>query len=125
MTRLPRSLPIVASLALLAPWAAACTSYRVESAPAPMVVAEKRPKSVLLTLRSDREVELFGPVVVGDSLRGHDTAESVLRRTVALADIQTIRTRRFNPVKTFLMVAGVAAGVLLYDLLMSVNNTVP
>jgi hypothetical protein len=125
MTRLPRSLPIVASLVLLGPWTAACTSYRVESAPAPMVVAEKRPKSVLLTLRSDREVELFGPVVVGDSLRGHDTPESVLRRTVALADIQTIRTRRFNPAKSLLFVLAIGGGVVAYELLMSLNSTVP
>lgn len=125
MTRLPRSLPTVACLALLSPWAAACTSYRVETAPAPMVVAEKRPKSVLLTLRSDREVELFGPVVVGDSIRGHDTPESVLRRTVALADIQTIRIRRFNPAKSLLFVLAIGGGIAAYELMMSLNNTVP
>lgn len=125
MTRLPPSRATMLALGCLLPLGTGCTSYRVESNPAPMVVAERQPKSVLVTLHSNREVELFGPVVVGDSLRGHETPESVQRRTVALADIQTIRTRRFNPAKSFLLVAGVVAGVLVYDLLMSVNNTVP
>lgn len=125
MTRSPRSLAIILLLALLVPAAQACTSYRVETLPVPMVLAEREPKSVRVILRSNREVELFGPVIVGDSLRGHETAESVQRRTVALADIQTISTRRFNPGKSALFVVGIVGGVLTYQLLMSLNETVP
>lgn len=123
MTRMPPASSVI--LALLLPVATGCTSYRVDTQPVPLVLAERAPKSVLLTLRSNREVELFGPVVIGDSLRGHETAESVQRRTVALADIQTIRTRRFNLGKTLLFAAGIAGGVVLYELMMSLNETVP
>jgi hypothetical protein len=49
----------------------------------------------------------------------------VLLRTVALADIQTIRTRRFNPAKSLLFVLAIGGGVVAYELLMSLNSTVP
>ncbi|MDZ4674753.1 MAG: hypothetical protein SGI84_09875 [Gemmatimonadota bacterium] len=102
---------------------AGCTSYRIETAPVAQVVAEREPRSVLVTLSSDREVELFGPVIADDSLRGHPRAESVQRVSYALADIRTVKTKRFNLGKSLLYVAIAAGGVAVYELLMSLNAT--
>lgn len=102
---------------------AGCTSYRIETAPVAQVVAEREPRSVLLTLSSEREVELFGPVVSDDSLRGHPRAEAVQRVSYALADIRSIKTKRFNLGKSLLYVAIAAGGVAVYELLMSLNTT--
>lgn len=101
----------------------ACTSYRIETGPVARVVAEREPRSVLVTLGSDREVELFGPVVDADSLRGHPRAEAVARVSYALSDIRTIKTRRFNLGKSLLYVAIAAGGVAVYELMMSLNST--
>ncbi|MCL4866135.1 MAG: hypothetical protein KJZ47_09600 [Gemmatimonadales bacterium] len=100
-----------------------CTSYRVETGPVAQVVAEREPRSVLITLGSEREVEVFGPVVSDDSLRGHPRAEAVQRVSYALSDIRTIKTRRFNLGKSLLYVAIAAGGVAVYELLMSLNST--
>lgn len=120
----PRTHPHPLALAaLLTGTAAGCTTYRVETAPVPQVMAEREPRSVLITLSSNREVELFGPVVDDDSLRGHPRAEAVQRVSYALADIRTIKTRRFNLGKSLLYVAIAAGGVAVYELLMSLNAT--
>lgn len=102
-----------------------CTTYQVASAPPAQVIAVEQPSRVLLTLRSNREVELFGPVVLDDSIRGHPRAESVQRQTIALTDIATIQTRRFNLGKSLLVTLGVAGGLAVYEILMSLNGTTP
>ncbi len=119
--RMPAKLPTTVLAVALS--LAGCTSYRVETGPVPQVLAEREPRSVLVTLSSDREVEVFGPVVSEDSLRGHPRAEAVQRVSYALSDIRTIKTRRFNLGKSLLYVAIAAGGVAVYELLMSLNST--
>jgi hypothetical protein len=100
-----------------------CTTYQVETAPVPQVLAEREPRSVLVTLSSNREVEIFGPVVSEDSLRGHPRPESVQRVSYAVADVRTIKTRRFNLGKSLLYVGFAAGAVLAYQILMGLNET--
>lgn len=101
----------------------ACTSYRVQTAPLPEVLAERSPRSVLLTLTADRQVELFDPVVSGDTVRGNLTSASVDRRSVSLRDVRTVAVRQFNLGKSLLAVLAAVGGVVTYQLLMSLNET--
>lgn len=103
--------------------ATGCTSYRVETRPLPEVVPVEEPRSIRLTLRDDRTVELYQPTVANDSLRGHLTPTAVRRLTYPLASIQSASIRRFHLGRTALMVFGVIGGVVVYDQLMGLNNT--
>lgn len=111
-------------LILAAPAAAGgCTSYRVETRPVPELLEVERPGVMRVTLADDRVLELFQPSVADDSLRGHPTPTAVRRLSVPLGSIRSVAIRRFNLGKTVLLFAAIGGGVLVYDLLMGLNNT--
>lgn len=103
--------------------AAGCTSYRVETRPLPQVIEAEQPRVVRVTLGDDRTVELYQPSVLADSLRGHLTPTAVRRLSYPLLSVRSASIRRFHLGRTVLMVLSVGGGVLVYDLLMGLNNT--
>lgn len=117
-----RALPAALSLALTLALPG-CTGYHAETAPVPQVMAERTPRAVRIVVGSDRRVELFSPVLVNDTLRGHPRAASVERLSFPVASIRSISTRRFSLGKTVLMLLAVGGGLLAYDLMMSLNST--
>lgn len=100
-----------------------CTGYHAETAPVPQVMAERTPSAVRIVVGENRRVELYSPVLVNDTLRGHPRASSVQRLAFPVASIRSMSTRRFSLGKTLLMVLAVGGGVLAYDLLMSLNSS--
>lgn len=110
------------------PWlvvlaATGCTTYRVETRPLPEVLEAERPRVVRVTLGDDRVVELYQPTILADSLRGHLTPTAVRRLSYPLLSVRSASFRRFHLGRTVLMVLSVGGGILVYDLLMGLNNT--
>lgn len=118
MTRGPFVLTLLLVLA-----ATGCTTYRVETRPLPQVLEAEQPRVIRVTMTDDRIVELYQPTVLADSLRGHLTATSVRRLSYPLLSVRSASFRRFHLGRTVLMLAAVGGGVLVYDLLMGLNNT--
>lgn len=112
----------VTTLALLS--VGGCRSWRVSEVTPQQLIQGQTPSQVRVATTTDSaKVVLFQPIIIGDSLRGLPTELAVRPRMIALAQITEIATRRFNPGKTLLAVAAIAAGVVAYDLLMSLNQT--
>lgn len=116
-----RGLNVLPWLVMLA--ATGCTTYRVETRPLPQVIEAEQPRVVRVTLSDDRLVELYQPTILADSLRGHLTPTAVRRLSYPLLSIRSASFRRFHLGRTVLMVLSVGGGVLVYDLLMGLNNT--
>jgi hypothetical protein len=113
-------------LVLLLAGLTGCKGWRVETAPPADLVRTDRPEVVQITRAVEEsttvKVIMYSPEVVGDSLRGVPTELAIRPFTVPLKDIRRIATRHFNAGKTLLMVGAIVGGVLLYDLLMSLNE---
>ena len=100
---------------------AACTSTRVERGP----VHESLPSSgrngeVRLSLKNGEQIQMYRPVIEGDSVIGSSAPESndpQFRVAVAKGDILSVAVRKGNAFKTVLAVtAGVYGAVLLIAL---------
>lgn len=100
-----------------------CTGYHAETAPVPQVMADRRPSAVRIVVGENRAVELYSPVLVNDTLRGHPRASAVERLAFPVSAIRAISTRRFSLGRTLLLVGAIGGGVLIYDLLMSLNTS--
>jgi hypothetical protein len=74
-------------------------------------------------IRQDNaKVEIFDPVLVGDSIRGIPSARAIQRITVPLSDVRQIQSRRTSMGKTLLMVLAIGGGVAVYGLLQELNQ---
>ena len=105
---------------------AGCKGWRVEQVPPAQLVQEHRPEVVRLTRGSDSaqvKVLMYSPTVAGDSLKGFPTELAIQPFTVALSEVTQIATQHFSATKTILLVLGIGAGAVLYDLLQSLNQT--
>jgi len=101
---------------------AGCYGWRVEATPAATFVAETKPERVQV-LRTDRtKVELFGPAVAADSLKGFPTELAIRPITVPLSEIKSVATRHFSIKKTLGVGLIIVAGVFAYDQLMKLNQ---
>jgi len=124
MTRARRpGVTLTLAVAVLLPSVSGCTTYRLENRPIAEVLRDREPESVRVVVGDNRTVEVFQPVIVDDSLRGHPRAAAVERIAFPLSSVRSVAIKRFNLGKTLLFVAAVGGGVLLYDLLMSANST--
>ena len=116
-----RGLNVLPWLIMLA--ATGCTTYRVETRPLPEVIEAEQPRVIRVTLSDDRIVELYQPTVQADSLRGHLSPTAVGRLSYPLMSVRSASVRRFHLGRTALVVLSVGGGILVYDLLMGLNNT--
>lgn len=101
----------------------ACTSFRVETDPLPVVMAERRPALIRVQLSEDRTVDLYGPSFSNDTLRGHPRETAVERYAFPLNSVQEFSTKRFHLGKTLLSIAAIGGGVALFQLIQSSNST--
>jgi hypothetical protein len=83
-----------------------CHSWRVESTPLPETLAARRPDRIQVRGADTAYVELRHPSLVGDSIIGEARADHA-RIAVALGDIQQVRIRRPDAVKTVGLVAAI------------------
>ncbi len=103
-----------------------CRSWRVSEVTPQQLIQGQAPGQVRVATTTDStKVVLYQPTIIGDSLRGLPTELAIRPRMIALAQITEIATKHFNPGKSFLAVAAIAAGVVAYDLLMGLNQNSP
>jgi hypothetical protein len=94
---------------MLAVSLAACSEWQVQQTGPAELIALHHPDRVRLT-RSDRNaVVLRGPEIEGDSIYGAAGAHRMERTGVALGDVTSVATRKFDPVATGGLVLGSAA----------------
>ena len=120
MTRPRASLFRRLFLASAAASATACTSLHVEEGPGPTgrtLPGGGRGDEIVLTLKDGREVRMFYPTIVGDSVVGTPTSavdNDTPHITVAKADIARVAVWRTDAGKTAAaVVAGTAAAATL------------
>ena len=105
--------------------ASGCVStWRVESVPPREVVQRPGVEAVRITSidSAGTKVEIYDPVLVGDSITGHPTKTAVARIYVPLSHVKTIATQHHSVGKTALVFVGVGAAVAVYGLLQTLNQ---
>ena len=107
-------LPLVAS---------ACMAWRTQTEPTPETVAKAARRSgieaVRVVLKDGRQLDLRGPMIVGDSLVGYsrDLRADYARHAFAVKDIHSISTYGVDGALTAtVIVGGIAATVILVGL---------
>ncbi|MGH7561781.1 MAG: hypothetical protein ACRENB_12275 [Gemmatimonadales bacterium] len=114
------SLALVLSLSA---GSAGCVGWRTEQASPRELLSSGEPvRAVRVVRQNNDKVELFDPVLVGDSIRGGATERAIQRITVPLADIQSIQSRHTSFGRTVLMVLAIGGGVALYGVLQGLNQ---
>jgi hypothetical protein len=105
-------------LLLIAPWATACTGWRVQRLAPESVLVAQQPTRILVT-RTDGSRQVLGhPIVVQDTLQGTTSQGTAGPGTplpterIALSDVLHVSTREFSPGNTFGLLLGVSALVL-------------
>ncbi len=107
---LPRHLRRSLTVALIAAYVSACTSWRVESVPPARLLADRHPTKVLVTRHDSSRVTVVNPSLSGDSLVG-----SVHRATagIPLGDIESLAIRKGDALKTVGLIGAIAGGLLV------------
>src|SRR5256884_9694499 len=78
-----------------------CTAWRLETVSPAEVIARDKPSVVRVQYADERQEVLYQPEVRGDSLSGRDEPDAPeADRTVALADVTRIATRRVRAGRT-------------------------
>jgi hypothetical protein len=108
---------------MLALSASGCVGWKTESVgPQELLRDGHEIPAVRVIRQNDAKVEIFDPVLVGDSIRGIPTARAIQRITVPLSDVRQIQSRRTSMGKTLLMVLAIGGGVAVYGLLQELNQ---
>lgn len=114
-----RSLHLCGALAVLL---MGCQSWRVQPVTPVDYVRTARPEHIQVIRTDQTMVEMHGPVVVGDSLRGLRTAKAIRPFTVPLEEVERVAIRKFSLGRTALLVLSVGGGLFVYDQLMALNQ---
>jgi hypothetical protein len=111
-----------AAAAALAVGATGCVSWRVETVSPRELLRGKDVPAVRVSRPDRSKVELYDPQLAGDSIVGHPTDRAIARVAIPLAQIQTIETRHHSLGKSLLAGLAIGGGVVLYELLQSLNQ---
>jgi hypothetical protein len=89
--------------------AAACTSWKTQSAAPADVMREETSDRVRITRSDGSMIELIHPVLSGDSLSGRwaNTKDTSSRVSIPISDVRSVAVRRVSAGKTALLIAGV------------------
>ena len=106
-----RSAPAhLAAIAILAPLASGCMTWKTQSAAPEQVLAEKTPDRVRVTRPDGSTMELVHPLIVGDTLAGTRLGSSGTtsnsRIAIPLSDVQSVSIRQVNAGRTALLIGG-------------------
>lgn len=102
--------------ALLALTGTACTTMRVQHAPAPVAVGTKPLEKARLRLADGTTLDIFQPAISGDSIVGFDKKESARAReriAVATADVVSVSVPKISTGRTILAVTAAVLGVAI------------
>ncbi len=85
---------------LLPCYLVACSTWKTQEASPQQVIQDEQHDKVRVTLTDGSQVEVFRPVVSGDTLRGFGSEDRTSRETtqgdevsIPLADVSTVETR--------------------------------
>ena len=108
--------------ALLVLSASGCAGWRTTSVAPRELLATKGVPAVRVTRADKTKVEIWNPVILGDSIIGHPTQQAIARLVMPLSQVNTIATRRTSLGRTLLIGLGVLGAVAAYGLLQSLNQ---
>ena len=92
----PLARRVIAALLMLL--LTACQTWRPTTVSPQQWTSEERPSPVRVTLTSEETITLKDPTMRNDSITGIDPTG--YRRTVAVADVSTVKVRRINTLMT-------------------------
>lgn len=118
--RLPRFLRPALLLALAL--TASCTGWRIQPVAPAEYIRTERPDRVRITRTDQTTVEVFAPVLVGDSIRGLPSEKAIRPIMIPLEEATQVAIRKFSIGRTALLIVTVAAGLFVYDQLMALND---
>ena len=99
-----------------------CAAWRVQSVPPKELLKDKSVKAVRVTRADKSKVEIYNPVILGDSIIGHPTGTAIARLVMPISEVNTIATRYHSIPKTMLAGLAVIGAVGAYALLQSLNQ---
>ena len=102
--------------------AGGCAGWRTTSVAPRELLAAKGVPAVRVTRADKSRVEIWGPVIQGDSIIGHPSQTAIARLVMPLSQVSTIATRRTSVGKTLLIGLGILGGVAAYGLLQELNQ---
>ena len=114
-----RRIVVVAMMALTS---AGCTGWQTTSVVPRELLATGGVPSVRVTRHDKSKVEIYNPVLKGDSIIGHPTDRAIARLVMPLSQVNTIATRHTSLSRTLLIGLGAVGAVFLWDLLQSLNK---
>lgn len=108
--------------ALLVLSAGGCAGWHTSDVTPRELLATKGIPAVRVTRADKSKVEIWNPVIQGDSIVGHPTETAIARLVMPLSQVNTIATRSASVSRTLLIGLGVIGAVAAYGLLQSLNT---
>ena len=117
---------VVARRAALMAWlsviSSGCMAWKVEPVAPRELLRQPGITAVRVTRADKSKVEIYDPVLQGDSIIGHPTDRAIARLVMPLDQVQTIAVRKKSVGKTLLIGLGVIGAVTVYALLQELNQ---
>lgn len=118
-----RTVPVrMLAMMALALAASGCRAWRVESVPPRELLKTPGVEAVRVTRADKSKVEIWDPVLQGDSIVGHPTERAIARLVMPLSQVETIAVRKKSFGRTLLIGFGVIGAVTIYALLQELNQ---
>lgn len=108
--------------ALLVLTASGCAGWKTTTVAPRELLATKEVTAVRVTRADKSKVEIYDPVLQGDSIIGHPTKLAIARLVMPLSQVQTIATRQPSLGKTVLIGLGIIGAIVAYSALMELNQ---
>lgn len=99
-----------------------CSTWQVSSVAPRELLRQPGVEAVQITRADKSKVEIYDPVLQGDSIIGHPTERAIARLVMPLSQVQTIATREKSLGRTLLVGLGIAGAIALYGLLQELNQ---
>ena len=109
-------------VALVALSSVGCLGWRTTAVSPRELLATKGVSAVRVTRADKSKVEIYNPMLAGDSIIGHPTQRAIARLVFPLSQVQTIATRQTSIGRTLLIGLGILGGVAAYGLLQTLNQ---
>jgi hypothetical protein len=118
-----RAVPVrMAAMMLMALAGSGCRAWRVETVPPRELLKTPGVEAVRVTRFDKSKVEIWDPVLQGDSIVGHPTERAIARLVMPLAQVETISVRKKSFGRTLLIGLGIVGAVTIYALLQELNQ---
>ena len=120
MRMVPASRLVATGLMLIS--ISGCMGWRTTSVAPRQLLATKGVPAVRVTRLDKSKVEIWNPVLQGDSIVGNPTDRAIARLVMPLSQVNTIATRGTSIGRTLLIGLGILGAVGAYGLLQELNQ---